>query len=76
MASGCPAIPSQTGGCPDVSGGAALLANPYDPADFAAKIMSGLNDKDLRQELRAKALQRAAWFNWERTTRHILDGLR
>jgi glycosyltransferase involved in cell wall biosynthesis len=76
MACGCPAVASQTGACPEVSGGAALLANPHDPADFAEKIMSVINDKDLRQELRAKGLQRAAWFSWEQTARLTLEGLK
>jgi glycosyltransferase involved in cell wall biosynthesis len=76
MACGCPVVASQTGACPEITGGAALLANPHDPADFAAKIISVLKDKDFKQELRAKGLQRAAWFCWERTARLTLDGLK
>lgn len=75
MACGCPVVASQTGACPEISGGAALLADPNDPADFARKIMLVLNNEGLRQELRSKSLQRAAFFNWERTARLTIDGL-
>ena len=75
MACGCPAIVSQTGGYPEVSGGAALLADPNDPADFAAKIMTVVNHQELREEMKGKGLQRAAELSWERTAELTLDGL-
>ena len=48
---------------------AALLADPHNPLDFAEKILQGLTDKTLRDELREKSLRRAEVFNWERTAR-------
>lgn len=75
MACGCPVIASQTGACPEVSAGATLLADPNDPADFANKIMRVLKDDGLRKEMRSKSLQRAAFFNWERTAKLTLEGL-
>jgi len=75
MASDCPAVVSRTGACPEVSGGAALLADPNDPSDFSDKILSVLRDEKLRQEMREKGLARAAFFNWERTARLTLNGL-
>lgn len=75
MACGCPVIASQTGACPEVSGGAALLADPYDPSDFQDKIDLVLKDESLRAGLREKGLQRASCFNWERTARLVLAGL-
>lgn len=75
MACGCPIIASQTGACPEVGDGAVLLADPYDPADFANKIMRVLKDDGLRKEMRSKSLQRAAFFNWERTATLTLEGL-
>ena len=75
MACGCPAIAAQTGGYPEVSAGAALLADPSDPADFAAKIMTVVNHQDRREEMRLKGLQRAAELSWERTARLTLHGL-
>jgi glycosyltransferase involved in cell wall biosynthesis len=75
MASGCPVVASQTGACPEITGGAALLADPYDPADFAAKITHLLTDKKLRQELKSKSLQRAAHFSWEDSAKLVLRRL-
>jgi glycosyltransferase involved in cell wall biosynthesis len=75
MACGCAAIASKTGAVPEISDGAALLADPYDPADFAAKIMQVLSDEPLRQELKAKSLQRAAAFSLDRTAEIVLDKL-
>jgi glycosyltransferase involved in cell wall biosynthesis len=75
MVCGCPVIASQTGGAPEVSGGATLLADPNDPANFAAKILAVINNQKLREELKCKGLQRAATFTWERTARLTLDGL-
>jgi glycosyltransferase involved in cell wall biosynthesis len=75
MASGCPAVASKTGTCPEVTGDAALLADPRDPPDVAARILMVLRDEDLRQELRTKGLQRAAQFTWEKTAWKTLEGL-
>jgi glycosyltransferase involved in cell wall biosynthesis len=75
MASGCVTVASNASAFPEVSAGAALLANPHDPSDFAEKMLRGLTDKGLRDELRQKSLQRAKFFNWERTARLTLEGL-
>jgi glycosyltransferase involved in cell wall biosynthesis len=75
MACGCPVIASKAGACPEVTGGAALLADPLDPADFAAKILTVLNNEDLRQKLRKRSLRRAGFFNWEVAARLTLRDL-
>lgn len=75
MASGCVTVASNTSAFPEVSAGAALLANPHDPLDFAEKMVQGLTDKTLRDQLRQKSLRRAEFFNWERTARLTLDAL-
>lgn len=76
MACGCPAVASTAGACPEVVGDTALLADPNDPAQFAAKIEQLLSDEALRQELRRKAIDRAATWTWEKTARLTLEGLR
>jgi glycosyltransferase involved in cell wall biosynthesis len=75
MACGCPVVASQTGACPEVTGGAALLADPYDAADFAAKMTLLLSDEKLSQALREKGLQRAAHFTWDESARLVLERL-
>jgi len=75
LASGCVTVASDTKAFAEVSAGAALLANPHDPSDFAAKMLQGLTDEPLRDELREKSLRRAQLFNWERTARLTLRAL-
>jgi glycosyltransferase involved in cell wall biosynthesis len=74
MASGCPVIASTTGTCPEVTEDAAILADPRDPTDVAAKILMVLRDEDLRRTLRTKGLQRASQFTWEKTAMKTLEG--
>ena len=75
MASGCVTVASSANGFAEVSAGAALLADPHDPSDFAEKMLQGLTDKILRHELREKSLRRAELFNWKRTARLTLEAL-
>ncbi len=76
MACGCPCIASKTGSCPEVGGEAVLLADPYEPSDFAKKIMCVLEDKGLQNELREKSLKRASSFNWEHSARLAIEGFK
>ena len=75
MACGCCVIASQGGACPEIAGGAALLGDPYDPADFASKIVQVVTDSSLRASMKEKSLERAKFFTWERCARLTLEGL-
>lgn len=75
MACGCPVIASKTGACPEIGEDACLYADPYDAGDFAEKIRLVANSGQLRNELRLKSIDRAAFFNWKRTARATIDGL-
>ena len=75
MACGCPMVVANSGGSADVGRGAGLFADPYDPADFADKMFAALTSDPLRQELRAKNLNRSGDFRWEKTARDMLAGL-
>jgi glycosyltransferase involved in cell wall biosynthesis len=75
MACGCTGVVSSRGACPEVSGGAALLADPYSPEDFAEKIVSLLEDQQRLDDLRARSLRRAAEFNWDETAKRTIAGL-
>jgi glycosyltransferase involved in cell wall biosynthesis len=74
MTCGCPVVAAKAGACPEVSAGAAVLADPYDASDFAAKILNILTNEKLKSELRQKSLERAKYFSWERTARLTLQG--
>jgi glycosyltransferase involved in cell wall biosynthesis len=73
MACGCPCVASTAGACPETAGGAALLANPNDPGDFAEKMVQVLEDPELAQDLRKRSLGRAGWFSWSRTAQAMVN---
>jgi glycosyltransferase involved in cell wall biosynthesis len=75
MTCGCPVVASRTGACPEIGGGAAILADPRDPVDFADKIRLVLHDEALRNDLRARGLSRATYFSWEKTALNTILGL-
>src|SRR4030043_2359497 len=51
QACGCPVITSKKGCTPEVSGGTALLVNPYNYKEIAEGIYNVLNNRDLRERL-------------------------
>ena len=67
MASGCPVITSNTSSLPEIAGDAAILLNPEDVEELSANIVLLINNKELREEMTAKGLQRAKTFTWKKT---------
>lgn len=65
MACGCPVITSNLSAMPEVTGGAALLADPLDVAGLAAALRRVVDDPDLRQSLRERGLERARQLDWK-----------
>jgi glycosyltransferase involved in cell wall biosynthesis len=63
MACGTPVVTSAGGATEEVAGGAAVLVDPHDPAAITAGIEEAVAR---RVELRARGLERAAQFTWER----------
>jgi glycosyltransferase involved in cell wall biosynthesis len=55
-----------------VAGDAALLVNPSDVEAIATAMQRVLDDPDLAAELRARGLERARQFSWDRTARETL----
>ncbi len=76
MACGTPVIASDIAVFREVSGGAALLVDPYSPSALAQAMRAVLEDKDLRRELRDRGLERARSFTWERTAELTVEGYR
>ncbi len=64
MACGCPVVTSDCSAMPEVTGGAALLADPHDPGAIAAALKQVAEDPALAAELRARGLERAAQLDW------------
>jgi glycosyltransferase involved in cell wall biosynthesis len=73
MACGTPVVTSAGGATEEVAGGAAVLVDPRDPASIAAGIEQAASR---REELRARGLERARGFTWERVaaeTRRVYE---
>ncbi len=67
MACGTPCLVANATALPEVAAGAAIQVNPLDVSDMARGLERILGDAALRNELRAKGLQRAASFTWDDT---------
>ena len=71
MACGCPVVTSDTSAMPETAGGAAVLANPTDPAAVAKALAEAAGPG--RDQLRDLGLKRAAEFTWGATAASTLD---
>jgi glycosyltransferase involved in cell wall biosynthesis len=70
MACGCPVVTSNTTAMPETAGGAAVLADPQDPASIARAIVEATAG---RERLQQAGLRRAAGFTWAATGASTLD---
>jgi glycosyltransferase involved in cell wall biosynthesis len=72
MACGTPVVCSNAASLPEVVGDAAIMVDPYDVEGLAEAMYRVLTDAGLREKLRAKGLERARQFTWERTARETV----
>jgi len=72
MACGAPVIASNVSSMPEVVGDAGLLTDPFDTDALALALRRVLSERDTRQELRQRGLQRASQFTWERCARETM----
>jgi glycosyltransferase involved in cell wall biosynthesis len=70
MASGCPVVTSDASAMPETAGGAAVLADPAEPASIARAILEAIAGRD---RLRETGLRRAGQFTWGATAASTLD---
>jgi glycosyltransferase involved in cell wall biosynthesis len=77
MARGVPVACSNASSLPEVAGEAALLFDPHDERAIAAALACLLSESDRDraevERLRARGLERAHEFTWERTARLTLE---
>lgn len=64
MACGCPVVTSDRSAMPEVADGAAVLVDPYDINAIAAALRRVMDDRALREAMRASGLARAAMLDW------------
>jgi glycosyltransferase involved in cell wall biosynthesis len=73
MASGTPVVTSNTSSMPEVTGGAAVLVDPYDVGSIVDGVRRVLTDPSLAAELRRKGPLRAREFSWARSVAKTRD---
>jgi glycosyltransferase involved in cell wall biosynthesis len=73
MASGTPVVTSNVSSMPEVTGGAAVLVDPYQVESIREGIERVLTEPSLREELRAKGIARAEAFSWEQSVARIRE---
>ncbi len=76
MACGLPLIAANRAAQAEIAGGYALLVDDVTVETLSDAIARVLNDQKLREDLRAKSLERARSFRWEDTARRTLEILR
>jgi len=72
MSCGTPVVATNAGSVPEVVDTAGLLVDPHDVEGWAEAMARLWGDAALRQDLRARGLERAARFSWERAAQETL----
>lgn len=75
MNSGTPVITGKNSSLPEVGGDAVLYCNSEDIYDIAMVMRNVLTNKDLRETLSRRGLERAKNFSWGKFLKKILDVL-
>jgi glycosyltransferase involved in cell wall biosynthesis len=73
MRCGCPVLASSATSIPEVAGDAAVLVNPENTEEISAAMDRLLRDRELREDLAGRGLERASRFNWRRTASQTLE---
>ena len=71
MLQGCPAIVS-CDSLLEVCEDAALVADPHDPATWAAQISRLMTDEDLKNDMRTRGKVQAGKYTWRRAAQRLL----
>lgn len=72
MACGTPVVASDMPAMPEILGDAALYAAPRRPKAIASALEHVLTDRALHDDLRARGLEQAARYSWERAAEETL----
>lgn len=72
LTSGTPTVTSNRFGLRELAGDGAMLVDPSNPQAVADAVLGLLGDASRREQLAARALERAKRFDWARCTRETL----
>jgi len=71
MACATPVVCSNVASLPEAAGGAALLADPFDPEDLVAKVFEACFDSSSRTQLVEAGLERVSGLTWQATAEGV-----
>ena len=71
MACGCPVITSKVTSIPEVGGDSVLYVDPYNVDSIAEGMEQILSNSELSKNLRARGLERAKLFSWDKSARDM-----
>jgi glycosyltransferase involved in cell wall biosynthesis len=75
MRCGTPVLAARATSLPEVAGDAALYCDPFSTEDIASCMRQLLTNEPLRQDLRAKGLERAKKFTWDATAQGLWNSI-
>jgi glycosyltransferase involved in cell wall biosynthesis len=73
MAAGVPVVATTAGAVPEISGDAALLADPLDPDALAGELARVIGDEQLRADLIDRGHARVREFSWGRAADDFVE---
>lgn len=73
MACGTPVVTSNTSSMPEISGGAALCADPNSSISIGQQIVSALTSDSLQLDLVNTGIERAKKFTWHDSAKRVLN---
>lgn len=73
MKCGCPIVASNGGGAREGFGNAAMLVDALDSRAYADSIQRVIEDKNLTNKLRKRALNEAKKFSWEKSAKQTIE---
>jgi len=76
MQCGTPVITSNNSSLPEVVGDAAITINPRDGEALCQAMLNLYNSTELRLKLSVASIERAKYFNWDKTTRETVAAYR
>ena len=75
MQCGTPVISSNRSSLPEVVGDAGILLDPSDSDAWSQAMCILYNDKNKREELSQKGIERAKTFSWDKTAQNIIQAI-
>ncbi len=73
MRCGTPVITSNTSSMPEVSGGAAMIVDPYKPEEITRAMIQLVSDEKLRKKLIREGHEQAKKFSWKNMAQDVLN---